>query len=130
MQKHTHVSYTDLWDFPGSPVVKTPCFHCRGLGFDPWPGGAYRQGRSHMPGGTAKNKDYADFFSSFIFIVAIKFKFIWFKIQRVQKGTLSFSHLCPQAPSSPSHEYQFWVSSPILWVYLYRNTFDFTIIDR
>ena len=29
-----------------------------------------------MPGGTAKNKDYADFFSSFIFIVAIKFKFI------------------------------------------------------
>ena len=21
-------------DFPGSPVVKTPCFHCKGLGFD------------------------------------------------------------------------------------------------
>ena len=56
MQKHTHVSYTDLWDFPGSPVVKTPCFHCRGLGFDPWPGGAERQGRSHMPGGMAKKK--------------------------------------------------------------------------
>ena len=22
-------------DFPGSPVVKTPCFQCRGAGFDP-----------------------------------------------------------------------------------------------
>ena len=27
-----------LWDFPGSPVVKTPSFHCRGHGFDPWSG--------------------------------------------------------------------------------------------
>ena len=26
------------WDFPGSPVVKTPSFHCRGYGFDPWLG--------------------------------------------------------------------------------------------
>ena len=25
-------------DFPGSPVVKTPPFHCRGHGFDPWSG--------------------------------------------------------------------------------------------
>ena len=24
------------WDFPGDPVVKTLCFHCRGHGFDPW----------------------------------------------------------------------------------------------
>ena len=24
-----------LWDFPGGPVVKTPCFHCRGHGFHP-----------------------------------------------------------------------------------------------
>ena len=23
------------WDFPGSPVVKIPCFHCRGHGFNP-----------------------------------------------------------------------------------------------
>ena len=23
-------------DFPGSPVVKTPCFQCREYGFDPW----------------------------------------------------------------------------------------------
>lgn len=23
-------------DFPGGLVVKTPCFHCRGSGFDPW----------------------------------------------------------------------------------------------
>ena len=26
------------WDFPGGPVVKTPCFHCRGHGFNPWSG--------------------------------------------------------------------------------------------
>ena len=25
-------------DFPGGPVVKTPCFHCGGHGFDPWLG--------------------------------------------------------------------------------------------
>ena len=25
-------------DFPGSPVVKTPRFHCGGDGFDPWLG--------------------------------------------------------------------------------------------
>ena len=23
-------------DFPGGPVVKTPCIHCRGLGFKTW----------------------------------------------------------------------------------------------
>ena len=25
-------------DFPGSPVVKTPCFQYRGCRFDPWSG--------------------------------------------------------------------------------------------
>ena len=25
-------------DFPGGPLVKTPCFHCRGHGFNPWLG--------------------------------------------------------------------------------------------
>ena len=25
-------------DFPGGPVVKTLCFHCRGCRFSPWPG--------------------------------------------------------------------------------------------
>ena len=25
-------------EFPGSPVVRTPCFHCRGPGFNPWSG--------------------------------------------------------------------------------------------
>ena len=24
--------------FPASPVVKVPCFHCRGHGFNPWSG--------------------------------------------------------------------------------------------
>ena len=23
-------------EFPGGPVVRTLCFHCRGHGFDPW----------------------------------------------------------------------------------------------
>ena len=27
-----------LGDFPGRPVVKTPHFHCRGCGFNPWSG--------------------------------------------------------------------------------------------
>ena len=25
-------------DFPGGPVIRAPCFHCRGHGFDPWSG--------------------------------------------------------------------------------------------
>ena len=25
-------------DFPGGPVVKVPCFHCRRHGFNPWLG--------------------------------------------------------------------------------------------
>ena len=28
----------EVWEFPGGPVVKTPCFHCRGRGFIPGPG--------------------------------------------------------------------------------------------
>ena len=32
------ISWYKWWpqDFPGSPVVKTPCFYCQGHGFDPW----------------------------------------------------------------------------------------------
>ena len=26
------------WDFPGSPAVKTPRFHCSRRGFHPWAG--------------------------------------------------------------------------------------------
>ena len=26
------------WDFPGSPVTKTPSFQCKACGFDPWSG--------------------------------------------------------------------------------------------
>ena len=25
-------------EFPGGPVIGTPCFHCGGLGFSPWSG--------------------------------------------------------------------------------------------
>ena len=27
-----------MGEFPGGPVVRTPRFHCRGHGFDPWSG--------------------------------------------------------------------------------------------
>ena len=27
-----------MWEFPGDPVVRTPWFHCRVPGFDPWLG--------------------------------------------------------------------------------------------
>ena len=27
--------FRNSWNFPGSPVVKTLCFHCRGCEFDP-----------------------------------------------------------------------------------------------
>ena len=37
-------------DFPGGPVVKTPCFHCRGPRFHPW------SGKFRMPRGVAKKK--------------------------------------------------------------------------
>ena len=33
---HTHIWHN--WDFPGSPVVKILCFHCRGHGSNPWSG--------------------------------------------------------------------------------------------
>ena len=38
------------WDFPGGPVVKTLCFHCRGRGFDPW------LGKFRIPHRVAKKK--------------------------------------------------------------------------
>ena len=36
--KNVCESEVHLRDSPGGPVVKTPHFHCRGHGFDPWPG--------------------------------------------------------------------------------------------
>ena len=41
-----------LGDFPGGPVVRTPCFLCRGCGFDPLSG----ELKSHKPPGGAKKK--------------------------------------------------------------------------
>ena len=45
------ISWYKWWpqDFPGSPVVKTPCFYCQGHGFDPW-----LEWRSHMRCSMAK----------------------------------------------------------------------------
>ena len=33
-----HTSSLPSWDFPGSPVVKTLSFHCKGHGFNSWTG--------------------------------------------------------------------------------------------
>ena len=30
--------FINFWNFRGGLVVRTPCFHCRGPGFDPWSG--------------------------------------------------------------------------------------------
>ena len=38
-----------IWKFPGSPVVRTQCFYCRGRVQS-----LIRELRSHMPGGVAK----------------------------------------------------------------------------
>ena len=36
---HPNVHSNTIYrDFPGGPVVKTLCFHCRGCGFNPWSG--------------------------------------------------------------------------------------------
>ena len=35
---NTACSKLNSGDLPGGPVVKTPCFHCRGRGFNPWSG--------------------------------------------------------------------------------------------
>ena len=32
------INFFKRWGLPGGPVVKTPCFHCRAQGFDPWLG--------------------------------------------------------------------------------------------
>ena len=40
-------------DIPGGPVVKAPCFQCRGPGFDPWLGTTI----PHAACGAAKRKE-------------------------------------------------------------------------
>ena len=37
-----------VWDFPGSPVVRTPCFYCRGHGFEPWWRGGEEVGKVYV----------------------------------------------------------------------------------
>ena len=33
-----NINISHVWDFPGSPVVKTPSFQCKGCEFSPWLG--------------------------------------------------------------------------------------------
>ena len=34
--KETDIKVVRVRDFPSGPVIKAPCFHCRGYGFHPW----------------------------------------------------------------------------------------------
>ena len=43
--QHTSPSKPERVDFPGGPVVKTPCCQCRGPRFDPWLGNCW----AHVP---------------------------------------------------------------------------------
>ena len=36
-------------DFPGGPVIRTACFHCRGNRFDPWLGNQDPTSRAAQP---------------------------------------------------------------------------------
>ena len=38
IKKKSIQKYRWIEDFPGGPVVKTPCSHCRRPGFHPWSG--------------------------------------------------------------------------------------------
>ena len=44
-------------DFPGGPVVKTPCFHCRGNGLHPWSGNKDPTYRRAQPNRKKEKKD-------------------------------------------------------------------------
>ena len=49
---YTCIKSSHRRDFPGGPVVRTPRFHCRGSGFNPWSG----ELRSRKPTGMAKKE--------------------------------------------------------------------------
>ena len=54
------------WDLPGGPVVKTPCFHCRGIGSVPgqgtkilhamWPAHTHTHTHTHTKGNILVNR--------------------------------------------------------------------------
>ena len=52
-----------LWDFAGSPVVKTPCSHCRRCGLIP----GWRTKIPHAAGHGQKN--YSIFLNKFLFLI-------------------------------------------------------------
>ena len=48
---HIPLSKCYLRAFPGGPMVRTPYFHCKGHGLDPWLG-------NRTPHSEAKNKNF------------------------------------------------------------------------
>ena len=71
------ISWYKWWpqDFPGSPVVKTPCFYCQGHGFDPW-----LEWRSHMRCSMAKKKQKPKYKNQMVALgswVGIRFSLHW-----------------------------------------------------
>ena len=51
-QKPLHKNVWQLWEFPGSPVVRTPRSHCQG----PWAQSLVGELRSSKPHSVAKKK--------------------------------------------------------------------------
>ena len=49
-----------LEDFPCGPVVRTPCFQCRGCGFDPWSGNKDPTCRAAWPKKKKKKSSYSN----------------------------------------------------------------------
>ena len=77
--------------FLDGTVVKTPCFQCRGRGFDPW------LGKFHMPGYAAKGKKKKRFqwtlscFQSYAFVAN----------QELLISTLFLLHSCELSSKNP-----------------------------
>ena len=101
-------------DFLGSPVVKTPCFQCRGQGFNPWSGNYDPTYRAVWP---KKKKSF------------------WYCLIPESKGILTvvqsmFEHLQWQV----THHLSSWFISPFaallecFFIYIYKYIFMHTYI--
>ena len=58
----------EVTDFPGGPVVKTPCFWCRGRKFDPWSGRRFNPWSDPTCHGATKRVPWATIFVSYKYL--------------------------------------------------------------
>ena len=73
-----------IWEFPGSPVVRTRCFHCHGLGSIPGRGTKIPQAAQHNQKKKKKKKD------SFFGNKTVLFKKLPEKDSQVKQDILNF----------------------------------------